>query len=142
MKIKVMIVDDEKEFVDALASRLEIRNYNVSTAFSGREALNRLEDGEVDVVLLDVLMPGLTGIETLKKIKETMPLVQVIMLTGNATVEDGIDGMKLGAFDFLIKPADTSKLVEKILSAFELKAAHEEKIRQAEVENIVARRGW
>jgi DNA-binding NtrC family response regulator len=87
-------------------------------------------------------MPGKDGIQTLKEIKDLKPLVNVIMLTGNATVDTAIQGMRLGAYDYLMKPTETEVLVEKIMSAYKVKAEHEERIRQAEIEGLLKRRGW
>ncbi len=142
MKIRVLLVDDEREFVEVLAERLETRDFEVSTAASGDEALDRLRDKKVDVVVLDVLMPGKDGLETLKEIKQLMPLVEVIMLTGHGTVETAVEGMKVGAFDYLMKPTETKALVEKIVKAYKRKVEHEDRIRQAEIEKIMLRRGW
>ena len=142
MKIKLLLVDDETEFIDALAERLEIRSFNVSVAYSGKSALNLLQDHSYDIVLLDVLMPEMDGIETLKCIKETAPLTQVIMLTGNATIENAILGMKNGAYDFLLKPVESKILIQKINAAFDIKNAQHKRIATARVENIVNRRGW
>jgi len=142
VKIRVLLVDDEEEFVETLAQRLEVREFDVTTALSGADALERLEHEEVDLVILDLQMPGVDGIEVLRKIKELKPLIEVIMLTGHATVETAIEGMKLGAFDFLIKPTETEELVEKINRAFGRKAEQDERIREAEVERIMKARGW
>ncbi len=142
MKIKVLLVDDEREFVDALAQRLEVRDFEVARAFNGDEALDRIGNGGVDVVVLDVLMPGKDGVATLREIKQTQPLVEVIMLTGNATVESAIEGLKIGAYDYLMKPTEAKDLIEKIVLAYKRKTEHEERIRQAHIENIMLRRGW
>lgn len=142
MKIKVLLVDDEKDFVDTLSERLQVRDFDVTTALNGDEALSLVQDKDFDVVILDVLMPGKDGIETLREIKSLRPLAQVIMLTGNATVDTAIQGMKLGAYDYLMKPTETKDLVEKIDKAFKVKAEHEDRIRQAEIAGIVKRRGW
>ncbi len=142
MKIKVLITDDEKEFVDTLSARLEIRNFSVTAVYSGKAAIEMIEKLKFDVIILDVLMPEMDGIETLKLIKEKSPLTPVIMLTGEATVDNAIKGMKLGAFDFLIKPTDTERLAEKINQANAYKSEHEERIRQAEIENILRTKGW
>lgn len=131
MNIRVLLVDDEKEFVDALAERLKIRNVYVSAVFSGEEALNQLDEFNFDVVILDVSMPGLSGIETLKKIKKKKPITEVLMLTGQGTIDTAIEGMKQGAFDFLLKPCEIDKLMEKIKSAYERKSEHDEKIKKA-----------
>ena len=142
MKIKVLIADDEKEFVETLAQRLELRKLSVTSVYSGESAIEMAEKINFDVIVLDVLMPEITGIDALKQIKKIKPLTPVIMLTGEATVENAIQGMKLGAFDFLMKPADTELLLEKITQAYTLKQEHEERIRQAEIENIIKTRGW
>ncbi|RLC32117.1 response regulator [Candidatus Woesebacteria bacterium] len=142
MSIKVLLADDEKDFVETLAQRLEVRDFNVKTAESGDEAIGLIREHDFDVIVLDVLMPGKNGIETLREIKNLKPLLHVIMLTGNATVETAIEGMKLGAYDFLMKPTETEDLVEKITKAYKLKSEHDERIRNAEINNIVKRRGW
>jgi two-component system, OmpR family, response regulator CpxR len=142
MQIKVLLVDDEKDFVETLAQRLEVRDFDVKTALNGDEALGLIREFNVDVIVLDVLMPGKDGIQTLKEIKEVKPLVTVIMLTGNATVDTAIQGMRLGAYDYLMKPTETEILVEKIKSAHKIKAEHEDRIRQAEIEGLLKRRGW
>ena len=142
MKIRVLLVDDEEEFVETLAQRLEVREFDVITALNGAEALEQLEREDADLVILDLQMPGEDGISVLRKIKELKPLVEVIMLSGHATVETAIEGMKLGAFDFLIKPTETEELVEKINRAFGRKSDQDERIREAEVDQIVKTRGW
>ncbi|MBU1712289.1 MAG: response regulator [Proteobacteria bacterium] len=142
MKIKVLLVDDEKAFIQTLAERLKIRDFSVQTAFDGEEALSKIKEEDFDVVVLDVIMPGKNGIETLKEIKSLKPLVNVIMLTGHATVETAIDGMKTGAFDYLMKPTNTNDLVGKIKKAYKIKAAHDDRIRKAEINKIIKNRGW
>ena len=142
MKIRILLVDDEKDFIGMLSQRLESRGFEVATALSGEGAIDLIREREFDVVVLDVLMPGKDGIETLKEIKGIEPLLHVIMLTGNATVETAIEGMKQGAYDYLMKPTDMKDLVEKITRAYELKAAHQERIRKAEIEGILKRKGW
>ena len=142
MKITVLLVDDEKDFVETLAQRLLVRDFDVVTALNGDEAVGLIQKLDIDVVILDVLMPGKDGIETLREIKNLNPLSQVIMLTGHATVETAIEGMKLGAYDYLIKPSETTDLVEKITKAYKLIAEHKDRIRQAEIDGIIKRRGW
>ena len=142
MKIKVLIADDEKEFIETLAQRLEMRDFAVTTVDSGGAAIEIAAKINFDVIILDVQMPEINGIDALKKIKEATPLVPVIMLTGEATVENAIQGMKLGAFDFLIKPTEMDRLSDKIKQAHAHKHAQEERIRQAEIENILRTRGW
>ncbi len=141
MKIKVLLVDDEKEFVDALAERLAIRDFEVTKAFAGDEALDRISSVDVDVVVLDVAMPGKDGLTVLREIKKTKPLVEVIMLTGHATVQSAIEGLKSGAFDYLLKPTDTKDLSAKIVLAYKRKNEQEERIREARIEEIIPRRG-
>mgnify|MGYP005852051557 CR=1 FL=1 len=142
MKIKVLLVDDEREFTDVLAERLETRDFEVMKAFSGDEALEILKEQGVDVVVLDVLMPGKDGIATLQEMKRMKPIVEVIMLTGHGTVETAVEGMKLGAFDYLLKPTETKDLIEKLVKAFQRKSDQEERIRNAQIQKIMSTRGW
>jgi DNA-binding NtrC family response regulator len=138
MKIRVLLVDDEEEFVEALAERLSMRDHDVTTSLRGEDALEKLRQYNFDVVILDVRMPGIDGTEVLHEIKRIKPLTEVIMLTGHATVESAIDGMKQGAYDYLIKPCETEDLVIKINKAYEKKAEHEERIRDAKVKEIIS----
>jgi DNA-binding NtrC family response regulator len=138
---KVLFVDDEVAFVEALSKRLEKRELDIVPAFSGPEALKKLsESAGIEVVILDVKMPGMDGIEALREIKKAFPLVEVIMLTGHATVESAIDGMKIGAFDYLMKPCEIDALVAKVSEAAVRKRQHEEKIIQARMKEITTRR--
>lgn len=142
LETKILLVDDEEGFVTALAKRLVIRDMAVSYAYSGDEGLAKLEqEPDVDVVLLDVKMPGMDGIETLRQIKKAHPIVEVIMLTGHGTVESAIDGMKLGAFDYLMKPCDLDELVVKVEEAKSKRRAHQEKILEAYGKELRAKRG-
>ena len=137
----VLLVDDEVPFVEAMTRRLNKRDLNIATAFSGPEALKILaEDNSIEVVVLDVKMPEMDGIETLGEIKNQFPLLEVIMLTGHATVETGIEGMKKGAFDYLMKPCDMDILMEKVTEAAAKKRRHEEKIVEARMKEITTRR--
>lgn len=138
MKTRILIVDDEKDFVKALSERLAIRDYDVTESNSGEDAIDKIKHYLFDVVILDVLMPGTDGIEVLKEIKRIKPLTEVIMLTGHATVETAIEGMKLGAYDYLMKPCETEDLTSKINNAYEKKAEHEERIRAAKINEIVS----
>lgn len=138
----VLLVDDEQAFVDAMTKRLKRRDVEVRAAHSGQECLDVLaSQPDLEVVVLDVKMPGMDGVETLKRIKTDFPLAEVIMLTGHATVETAIDGMKLGAFDYLMKPCDMDVLMEKIDAAATKKRQHEEKILEARAQSIAMRRG-
>ncbi len=142
MIMKVLLVDDEAPFVEALAKRLDKRGVTVTAAFSGPEALQKLqEDSRVDVVVLDVKMPGMDGLDTLKAIKSSYPLIEVVMLTGHATVESAIEGMKLGALDYLMKPCEMDILLTKLQEAKNKKSKQEEKIAEARAMNIALRRG-
>ena len=107
----VLVVDDEQEFREMTVKRLNKRNIRCFGAGNGEEALEQVEQKAIDVVLLDVRMPGMDGIMTLREIKRIKPTVEVVMLTGHASVESGIDGMRLGAFDYLAKPVDPDKLL-------------------------------
>jgi DNA-binding NtrC family response regulator len=142
MKPVIMLVDDEVPFVETMTKRLIKRDLTIISAHSGPEALQKLgTDDRVDVVILDVKMPGMDGIETLRAIKKAHPMVEVIMLTGHATVETGIDGMKLGAFDYLMKPCDIDQLLKKVQEAKAKKDSHNEKITQARIHGISLRCG-
>ncbi len=136
----LLLVDDEVPFVETMTKRLAKRDFQVETAFSGQAGLEVLEKNRgIEVVILDVKMPGMDGIETLKQIKSKYPLVEVIMLTGHATVESAIDGMKLGAFDYLMKPCDMDQLIAKVMDAAKRKRDQEEKIVQARIQAITTR---
>ena len=125
----IMLVDDEVPFLETMAKRLNKRNFKTILAFSGEECLETLKANQsLDVIVLDVKMPGMDGIETLKVIKKEFPLTEVIMLTGHATAKTGIDGMKLGAYDYLMKPCDIEELIGKVEGAAQRKQAHEDKI--------------
>ena len=117
LQLKVLLVDDEQEFVTTLAERLELRGMNVEIATDGEMALGVIEADPPQVVVLDVMMPGLSGMEVLERIKAVDPNIQVILLTGHGATKDGIKGMQLGAFDYLIKPVDIDELIEKLNEA-------------------------
>ena len=137
----VLLVDDEVPFVETMTKRLSKRQLKVLPAYSGREALEKLAENAVDVVILDVKMPGMDGIQTLREIKKAHPLVEVIMLTGHATVETAVEGMRLGAFDYLMKPCEIEELLAKVGEAKEKKGKHEQKIMDARMKEITLRRG-
>ena len=118
-QFKVLIVDDELDFLESLVRRLNRRKVSARGVTSGQAALEHLERNGGDVVVLDVKMPGMSGIETLKLIKEKHPDVEVILLTGHASVESGMEGLALNAFDYLIKPVKIDELIERILDAFD-----------------------
>ena len=126
--IQVMLVDDEVEFLETLIKRMKKRNVDITGVKSGEEALLALDQNQVDVVILDVRMPGMDGIEALKEIKRQHPLIEVIMLTGHASVEVAVQGMELGAFDYLMKPIDIDELLYKVEDAHKNKLIQEEKL--------------
>lgn len=138
----MMLVDDEVAFVETMVKRLSKRNLNIISAYSGPEALETLEKNQnIDVVILDVKMPGMDGIETLGEIKKAHPLIEVIMLTAHATVESAIEGMKKGAYDYLMKPCDIDQLIAKVEEATGKKRNHDEKIREARVREALSEYG-
>jgi DNA-binding NtrC family response regulator len=138
---RILIVDDEVDFVEMLGLRLKAAGEIVTPAYSGEECLDVLQRKEIDVVLLDIKMPGLDGITTLKEIKKRFPLVEVIMLTGHGTTRSAVEGMKLGAFDFLLKPARFEELSGKLEAARERRDKHTERIRQAEAKLLLRKSG-
>jgi len=136
---KVLVVDDEKDFLEMTIKRMQKKNIRCEGVESGEEAIEKIKGGKFDVVLLDVKMPGMDGVETLREIKQIKPLTEVVMLTGHASVESGIDGMKLGAFDYLMKPIELDLLLEKLSDAYEKKFIQEEKIIEAQIKKDLAR---
>jgi len=128
--IRLLLVDDEEGFRTAIARRLGKRGFDLIQASCGEECLALLGKSPVDVVVLDVKMPGMSGIETLKAIKKSHEKVQVILLTGNIAVSDGIEGIKAGAFDYLTKPVEIDHLVNKIKQAFEIIRLEEESLEE------------
>jgi DNA-binding NtrC family response regulator len=130
--IKVLLVDDEAEFSETLIKRMKKRNVDITGVRSGEEALQTLDQGPIDVVILDVRMPGMDGVETLRVLKKRHPLIEVIMLTGHASVEVAVQGMEFGAFDYLMKPMQIDDLLYKIQDAHQQKIIQEQKIENIE----------
>jgi two-component system, OmpR family, response regulator CpxR len=118
MSIRVLLVDDEIDFVSILGERLTARGLSVQIALSGDEALGKLRQEQIDVVVLDISMPGMSGIEALEQMKRIRPSVKVIMLTGYGSIDSGLQGLKLGADNYLMKPVETEDLVAKIQNAY------------------------
>ena len=139
---RVLLVDDEEEFTRALAERMEARGLRVETAADGEAALARASSGAFDAILLDLSMPGLDGIETLRRLREANPEVQVILLTGHATVKTSVEAMRLGALDFVEKPADLDHLVERIREAGTRKAILVEQRVGEEIKEILGKKPW
>ncbi len=135
-KMKMMLVDDEERFLETTKKLLARKGYDVLTATNGSEALEKLVTETVHVVILDVKMPGMDGVTTLKAIRSRYPMVEVIMLTGHATVESAVEGLKSGATDYLMKPADLDELIKKAEEAYEKRQRIEEKIRVAQARAV------
>ena len=142
MSEKILLIDDEVDFLSAMAERMEARDMKVSTASSAKDGLEKAMTGSFDAVILDLRMPEMDGIETLKKLKEKNPDLEVILLTGHATIKDGIEAMKLGALDLLEKPADINALTEKIKTAQAKKMLIVEKKNEEMIKKIMATKGW
>ena len=130
----VLLVDDEVELIETLLKRLEMRRVDVKGVNSGMDALAQLDRKQFDVVVLDVKMPKMDGIETLREIKKRYPIIEVIMLTGHANVDVAIVGMELGAFDYLLKPVKIDQLLYKIQDAYKMKSLTDQKIIQKKEE--------
>ena len=139
---KVLLVDDEKDFVDVLSQRLEARGLTVETASNGEQALQKACAEDFDIIFLDLVMPKMDGLETLKKLHAEKPDLQVILLTGQGDLKSGVEAMKLGAEDFLEKPADIKKLIEKIDAAHTNKIILVEKESEEKIKNILDTKGW
>ena len=125
-EFNVLVVDDEDDFRETLIKLLKKRSLHVWGAETGQKALDLMDQLVFDVVVLDVKMPGLDGIETLREMKKKKPLTEVILLTGHGSMESGIEGMKLGAFDYVMKPVNIDELLDKMRQAYERKVIHEE----------------
>jgi DNA-binding NtrC family response regulator len=141
LPIEILIIDDEKDFVEMLSMHLTEEGHHVRGSFSGPEGLTAMEAEEPDVVILDLKMPGMDGIEVLNETKARFPLVEVILLTGHGTIDTAVTGMKQGAFDYLLKPADHDELMEKLAGARKRKYEHELRIRKAEARALSRRTG-
>jgi len=142
MEEKILLVDDEKDFIEALGERMKNRGMNVSTTTSAKDALKKVEEEPYDAIILDLQMPEMDGIEALKAIKKKNPDMQVILLTGHATVEKGIEAMKLGAMDLIEKPADIETIAEKIKKAQANKIILVEKKTEEKIRKIISAKGW
>ncbi|MGD8561935.1 MAG: response regulator [Desulfarculaceae bacterium] len=143
LPIDILVVDDEKDFAQMFSMRLQEEGHHVRVAYSGQEAIEALsnEEENTDVVVLDIKMPGMDGIEALKVIKSKYPIVEVILLTGHGAIDTAVEGLKNGAFDYLLKPADFPELVAKLENARKRKYEQEERIRLAEAKAIQRRSG-
>jgi DNA-binding NtrC family response regulator len=128
--LKVLFVDDEIDFLETLMKRMKKRGVDAVGVGNGTQALDYLNKQPVDVVVLDVRMPGIDGIQTLREIKRIDPLMEVIMLTGHASIDTAIEGMELGAFDYLMKPADFDELFYKLQDASKRRTIQKQKIEK------------
>ena len=135
-EMRIMLVDDEEGFLSTTRNVLERKGINVATATSGTEALEKLTQENIDVVILDVKMPGMDGVSALKNIKSRHPSIEVIMLTGHGTVESALDGLRSGASDYLTKPIDIDELVAKAEEAFARRKYLEERNRVAQRKSV------
>jgi DNA-binding NtrC family response regulator len=142
MSEKVLLVDDEHDFVETLAERMRARGMEVSATTSPIEALKKTETENYDAIILDLMMPEMDGLEALRILKEKNPDLQVILLTGQATVEKGVEAMKLGATDLMEKPADLKALTEKIRKARARKMIIVEKKTEERIKTIIGGKGW
>ena len=138
----VLLIDDEEQFLKVLGERLETRGLKVNTVTSGEDALTLIDDENYDAIVLDLAMPGIDGIETLKLLKEKNPDLEIIMLTGHATVQKGVEAMKLGADDFLEKPVELGVLLERISEAKNKRILILEKKSQEAIKKIISTKAW
>ncbi len=129
---RLLIVDDEEDLMRTIVNRLNKRNFEATGVLSGEEALETIKKETFDIVVLDVKMTGIDGIETLRELKKIDSGIEVILLTGHASVDAALDGMKLGAFEFLMKPCKIEELIEKIDRAWEVKSERDERTRRAQ----------
>ena len=126
-RAKILLVDDEVAFANNIAKLISKRGYDIITVYNGESAVQAVEEHDFDVIVLDLKMPGMDGMSALKLIKGKKPEVEVIILTGHGSFESGIDGMQLGAFDFIMKPVRFDDLYEKIRQAFQRKLIIDER---------------
>ena len=124
-EIQMLLVDDEDDFRTTLANRLRLRKIDVTDAASGDEAIELVKQKSFDVAVIDVKMPGIDGIETLKQVKKIQPDMEIVMLTGHASIESGMEAMKLGAYDYVMKPCDIDELLTKAGDAYQHKLLKE-----------------
>ena len=142
MEAKVLLVDDEKDFLETLSNRLEMRGLKVSAVTSGEQAVTEAKAQEFDAIVVDLSMPGIDGLETLKRIKADNPNAEIIMLTGHGSVASGVEAMKLGAGDFLQKPVELSELMSKIGEAKGKRMLVLQKQSQEELRKILQSKSW
>lgn len=142
LKANVLLVDDEEQFLKVVSQRLGMRGLKVEAATSGDEAIKKTEQRDFDAIILDLVMPGKSGIEVLKEIKTKHPDLQIIILTGHGTVEAGVEAIKEGAVDFLEKPVDFEKLMKKIEEAKNKRFLIIEKKHEEHLKEILQSKAW
>ncbi len=142
MSERILLVDDEVDFLNALSERMRARGMDVDTSASAQGALESVEKGRFDAVVLDLQMPGMDGLEALQKLKERDPKLQVILLTGHATVQQGVEAMKRGALDLLEKPADIDTLTDKIREASARHLVLVTQEAEEKIKDILTHKGW
>jgi DNA-binding NtrC family response regulator len=142
MGIKVLLVDDEEEFTSLLSERMKTRGFDVDVTNSGIKALERIDEKVYDAIILDLYMPEMDGIETLKRLLKKNPDLQIIFLTGHATLEKGIEAVKLGAREFMEKPVDMDKLIEKVNDAKTKKDILSEEKSKKDIDDLLKKKGW
>lgn len=142
LKAKVLLVDDEEDFIQTLSQRLEVRGLQVTGATRGAEAVELVDRQEFDAIVLDLAMPGMDGMETLKRIRENHPDAEIIILTGHASIKTSIEAMKLGAEDYLEKPVDMQELLKKIEEAMHKRVLVLRKQSKEEIEKILKSKAW
>lgn len=142
LNARVLLVDDEEEFLRSLSLRLEMRGLKVTMANRGKDAVHLVQQQEFDAIVIDLAMPGMDGLETLRKIKDSHPDAEIIMLSGQGTVKKSIEAMKLGAEDFLEKPVEIQTLLEKIDEAKNKRIVILQKKSKEEIENILKSKPW
>lgn len=142
LKAKVLLVDDEKDFIETLSQRLKVRGLSVTSVTRGQDAVNIADKQEFDAIVLDLAMPGMDGLETLKRIRKNHPDAEIIMLTGHGSIKSGIEAMKLGAEDYLEKPVDIKTLLQKISEAKEKRILILQKQSSEEIEKILKSKPW
>jgi DNA-binding NtrC family response regulator len=142
LNARVLLVDDEEDFLESLSQRLETRGLKVSAATRGEDAVDMVDQQDFDAIVLDLAMPGMDGLETLKQIRDKHPEAEIIMLTGHASIKSSVEAMKLGAEDYLEKPFDINELMEKINEAKNKHILVLKKKSKQEIENIIKSKPW
>jgi len=142
LKANVLLVDDEEQFLKVFSQRLEGKGLKVDTSTIGEDALKKVKGKDFDAIILDLVMPGMSGIETMKRLSSENPDLQIIILTGHGTVEKGVEAMKTGAVDFLEKPADLNKILEKVAEAKRKRVLLFEKKHEEHIKELLKSKGW